>query len=76
MMLMCAYNQNMLGAIKSGDDSGKIINELPEDVNAFSNNLKDEILPIHDTMKMTNNNSFKPYVDGGRSLSEITIPCC
>ena len=51
MMLMCAYNQNMLGAIKSGDDSGKIINELPEDVNAFSNNLKDEILPIHDTME-------------------------
>ena len=51
MMLMCAYNQNMLGAIKSGDDSGKTIIKLPEDVNAFSNSLKDEILPIHDTME-------------------------
>ena len=41
----------MLGAIKSADDSGKTIIKLPEDVNAFSNNLKDEILPVHDTMK-------------------------
>ena len=53
----------MLGAIKSGDDSGKTIIKLPEDVNAFSNNLTDEILPILDTMEEWQITSLSEVLD-------------